>query len=77
MVWHTAAIEVVLLNLLYQHVLVWGALHTVGPIAMVLSLPPETPSRSVLHTVVFGAAVVSILAQGLTIPYLLRITDVV
>lgn len=61
----------------YQHVLVWGALHTVVPIAMVLSLPPETPHRSVLHTVVFGVAVVSILVQGLSIPYLLRLTDVV
>lgn len=61
----------------HQHVLVWGALHTVVPIAMVLSLPPETPSRSVLHTVVFGVAVVSILVQGLSISSLLRVTDVV
>lgn len=61
----------------YRHVLVWGALHTVVPIAMVLSLPPDTPYRSVLHTVVFGAAIVSIVAQGLSIPYVLRFTGIV
>ena len=35
---------------------------------MVLSLPPETPSRSVLYTVVFGVVVVSILLQASLFP---------
>lgn len=59
----------------YQPILVWGALHTVVPIAVALSLPATLPYTRELRTIVFGVAVVSILLQGLTIPYLLRWLD--
>lgn len=59
----------------YQPVLIWGALHTVVPIAVALSLPARLPYTEELRTIVFGVAVVSILLQGLTIPYVLRWLD--
>jgi CPA1 family monovalent cation:H+ antiporter len=60
----------------YQHILVWGALHTVVPIALALSLPVQLPFASQLRTIVFGIAILSILMQGLSMPYVLRWTDV-
>jgi CPA1 family monovalent cation:H+ antiporter len=60
----------------YRHILVWGALHTVVPIALALSLPAELPFSSQLRTIVFGVAILSILMQGLTMPYVLKWTDV-
>lgn len=59
----------------YQPVLIWGALHTVVPIAVALSLPATLPYTEELRTIVFGVAVMSILFQGLTIPYVLRWLD--
>lgn len=59
----------------YQAILVWGALHTVVPIAVALSLPPTLPYTQELRAIVFGVAVVSILLQGLTIPSVLRWLD--
>lgn len=59
----------------YQPILVWGALHTVVPIAVALSLPSTLPYTGELRAIVFGVAVVSILLQGLTIPYVLRWLD--
>jgi CPA1 family monovalent cation:H+ antiporter len=60
----------------YRHILVWGALHTVVPIALALSLPAELPVSSKLQTIVFGVAILSILMQGLSMPYVLKWTDV-
>lgn len=59
----------------YQPVLIWGALHTVVPIAVALSLPARLPYTEELRAIVFGVAVLSILLQGLTIPYVLRWLD--
>lgn len=59
----------------YRHILVWGALHTVVPIALALSLPAELPFSSQLQTIVFGAAILSILVQGLSMPYVLKRLD--
>lgn len=56
----------------YAPVLVWGALHTVVPIAVALALPASLPYTAELRTIVFGVAVVSILGQGLTVPVVLR-----
>lgn len=60
-----------------QHVQVWGAMHTVVPIALVLSLPEGVPYHEELRTMVFGGAVTSVLVQGLLMPSVLRATGVV
>jgi CPA1 family monovalent cation:H+ antiporter len=60
----------------YQHVLVWGALHTVIPIALVLGLPADIPYHEALRTTVFGVAIVSIVIQGLLLPDVLNATGV-
>lgn len=54
-----------------QHVMVWGGLHTVVPIALVLSLPDGFPFREELQVMVFGVAIVSIVVQGLLMPVVL------
>lgn len=51
-----------------QHVMVWGGLHTVVPVALVLSLPGSFPSREELQVMVFGVAVLSLVVQGLLMP---------
>lgn len=60
----------------YQHILVWGALHTVVPIALALSLLAQLPFASQLRTIVFGVVILKIIMQGLSIPYVLKWTDV-
>lgn len=54
-----------------QHVMVWGGLHTVVPVALVLSLPDSFPFREELQVMVFGVAVISIVVQGLLMPAVL------
>jgi CPA1 family monovalent cation:H+ antiporter len=56
-----------------QHVMVWGGLHTVVPIALVLSLPASFPFREELQVTVFGVAIVSIVVQGLLMPVVLSL----
>jgi CPA1 family monovalent cation:H+ antiporter len=51
-----------------QHVMVWGGLHTVVPVALVLSLPEGFPFREQLQVMVFGVAIISIVVQGLLMP---------
>ena len=58
----------------HQHVLVWGGMHTVIPVALFLSLPESVPFHGQLGAMVFGVAVLSILLQGLLMPYVLRTT---
>lgn len=58
----------------YQQVLVWGGIHTVVPIALVLTLPEGMPFREQLWTMVFGVAVTSIIIQGLLMPTVLQLT---
>lgn len=58
----------------YQHVMVWGGLHTVVPVALVLSLPQGFPFREELQVMFFGVAVISIVIQGLLMsPVLTRL----
>ncbi|WP_267640502.1 cation:proton antiporter [Haloarchaeobius amylolyticus] len=57
-----------------QHIMVWGGLHTVVPVGLALSLPPGVPEREVVQTMVFGVAIVSVVAQGLLMPAVLRAT---
>jgi CPA1 family monovalent cation:H+ antiporter len=56
----------------YQHVMVWGGLHTVVPVALVLSLPADVPFREDLRVMVFGIAVLGTVVQGLLMPFVLR-----
>lgn len=58
----------------FQHVLVWGGMHTVIPIALLLSVPRELPFREDLVVLVFGVALLSIIGQGLLFPLALRLT---
>ncbi|WP_135851803.1 cation:proton antiporter [Halorussus salinus] len=59
----------------YQHVLVWGGMHTVIPIALFLSVPDALPYHDKLGAMVFGVAVLSIVVQGVLMPYVLRTTE--
>jgi CPA1 family monovalent cation:H+ antiporter len=54
-----------------QHIMVWGGLHTVVPVALALSLPADLPFRLEIQTMVFGVAVISIVVQGLLMPAVL------
>jgi CPA1 family monovalent cation:H+ antiporter len=54
-----------------QHVMVWGGLHTVVPVALALSLPGGFPFREELQVMVFGVAIISIVVQGLMMPAVL------
>lgn len=60
----------------YRHVLVWGAMHTVVPVALLLSLPDDIPFRDDLGALIYGVAIVSIVGQGLALPYLVRLSGV-
>ena len=51
-----------------QHIMVWGGLHTVVPVALVLSLPESVTTGRPLETMVFGVAILSIVVQGLLMP---------
>ncbi|WP_439027153.1 cation:proton antiporter [Haloarchaeobius sp. DT45] len=57
-----------------QHIVVWGGLHTVVPVGLALALPTGLPYREVVQTMVFGVAIVSVVAQGLLMPTVLRLT---
>lgn len=53
-------------------VLTWGGLRGALPMVLVLSLPLTFPERDLLVSMTFGVALLSILAQGLTMSGLLR-----
>ena len=56
----------------WRHILFWGGLRGSLSIALALSLPATLSGRSELVTMVFGAVIFSLLAQGLSISPLLR-----
>lgn len=56
----------------YQHLLVWGGLHTVVPIALALGLPPGVAHREFIQAVVFGVAILGAIVQGFLMPSILR-----
>lgn len=60
----------------YQHIIVWGSLHTVIPVALALSLPEGIPFYEELRTMVFGVAVLSVGVQGLLMPAVLKLTGI-
>jgi monovalent cation:H+ antiporter, CPA1 family len=53
-------------------VLTWGGLRGALPMVLVLSLPATFPERDLLVSMTFGVALLSILAQGLTMSGLLK-----
>ncbi len=56
----------------WEHVLVWGGLRGTIALALVLSVPAAAAGRSELVTVTFGVVLLSLLVQGLTMPWLTR-----
>jgi CPA1 family monovalent cation:H+ antiporter len=60
----------------WQHVLFWGGLRGALSIALVLSLPLNTPARDELTAMTFGAVTFSLLVQGLTVSPLLRLLGI-
>lgn len=59
-------------NLAEQHVLWWGGLRGALGLALALSLPATTPLRDEVVVATFATVAFSMLAQGLTMPALLR-----
>mgnify|MGYP006272045467 CR=1 FL=1 len=57
-----------------QHIMVWGGLHTVVPVALVLAVPDSIARGLPLDTMVFGVAIISIVVQGLLMPTVLDLT---
>lgn len=56
----------------HQHVMFWGGLRGALALALALGMPPELPHRDVIVTVSLAVVAVSVFAQGLTMPLLLR-----
>ncbi|MDG5775124.1 cation:proton antiporter [Haloarculaceae archaeon H-GB1-1] len=60
----------------YQHVIIWGGMHGVIPIALALSLGPSVPFGSQLRSAVFGVVIASMIIQGLSMTSVLKATGV-
>ena len=60
------------LPLRWQHVLVWGGLRGTVALALVLSLPADVAGRQTLEVVTFGVVLLSLVGQGLSMPWLVR-----
>jgi len=56
----------------WQHLFVWGNLKGSLSMALVLTLPPTLPQRDLLIAIVFGCALVTLTAQGLTLAGVIR-----
>jgi monovalent cation:H+ antiporter, CPA1 family len=56
----------------WQHVLVWGGLRGTIALALVLSVPAAVTGRATLEVVTFGVVLLSLVGQGLTVPWLTR-----
>ena len=53
--------------LAWLHVLTWGGVRGTVALALVLSLPSDTPQRATIEVLAFGVVLLSLLVQGLTI----------
>jgi len=60
------------LPLRWQHVLVWGGLRGTIALALVLSVPAAVAGRATLEVVTFGVVLLSLVGQGLSMPWLTR-----
>jgi CPA1 family monovalent cation:H+ antiporter len=55
-----------------QHVLWWGGLRGALGLALALSLPDSLPLRNQILIATFGVVGFSVIAQGITMPLLLK-----
>jgi CPA1 family monovalent cation:H+ antiporter len=55
-----------------QHILWWGGLRGALALALALALPPSLPRRDEILITAFGVVAFSVVAQGLTMPLLMR-----
>jgi Na+:H+ antiporter len=60
------------LPLRWQHVLVWGGLRGTIALALVLSVPAALAGKPDLEVITFGVVLLSLLVQGLSVPWLAR-----
>ena len=58
----------------YQHIMIWGGMHGVLPVALALSLEPADPYSNQLQPAVLGVVVASMIIQGLLMPRVLKTT---
>lgn len=56
----------------YQHTLFWGGLRGALALALALAVPANVPERDAIIVTAFVVVAFSILAQGLTMPWLIR-----
>jgi CPA1 family monovalent cation:H+ antiporter len=56
-----------------QHILWWGGLRGALGLALALALPPTLPYRDEILVATFGVVVFSVVVQGLSMPFLLRL----
>ena len=56
----------------WRPVIVWAGLRGAVPIALALGLPADLAGRAELVAVVFGIVLISLVGQGLTMPFVLR-----
>jgi CPA1 family monovalent cation:H+ antiporter len=57
----------------HQHVLVWGGLRGALALALALAIPDSVPEKRAIIIAAFAVVAFSIFAQGLTMPWLIRI----
>jgi len=60
-------------DLRHQHVLVWGGLRGALALALALAVPDSVPEKSAIIIAAFAVVAFSIFAQGLTMPWLIRV----
>lgn len=60
------------LPLSWQHILFWGGLRGTIALALVLSVPATVSGRPTLQVLTFGVVLLSLVLQGLTLPFLAR-----
>ncbi|PSN16810.1 sodium:proton antiporter [filamentous cyanobacterium CCT1] len=60
------------LPLRWQHVLILGNIKGSLSMALALSLPPDLPGRSQVVALVFSTVLLSLVGQGLSLPFLVR-----
>ena len=59
-----------------QHVLWWGGLRGALALALAMSLPKTLPYRDIITVTTFGVVALSVVVQGITMPSLLRVLDI-
>jgi monovalent cation:H+ antiporter, CPA1 family len=57
----------------HQHVLVWGGLRGALALALALAIPDSVPEKGAMIVAAFAVVAFSIFAQGLTMPWLIRL----